>query len=124
MIGPTRSRPPQSGCRDGCEGRGGHTAFVELAFAGRVIEWRGPSPYYFVPVPDEESADIREVAAMASYGWGVIPVEARIGEIAFETSLFPKDGGYLLPLKDAVRRPQGLSPGDDVTVEMSIDLKT
>jgi len=97
---------------------------VELAFAGRVIEWRGPSPYYFVPVPDEESADIREVAAMASYGWAVIPVEARIGEIAFETSLFPKDGGYLLPLKDAVRRPQGLSPGDDVTVEMSIDLKT
>lgn len=97
---------------------------MELAFAGRVIEWRGPSPYYFVPVPDEESADIREVAAMASYGWGVIPVEARIGEIAFETSLFPKDGGYLLPLKDAVRRPQGLSPGDDVTVEMSIDLKT
>jgi len=97
---------------------------VELAFAGRVIEWRGPSPSYFVPVPDEESADIREVAAMASYGWGVIPVEARIGEIAFETSLFPKDGGYLLPLKDAVRRPQGLSPGDDVTVEMSIDLKT
>ena len=97
---------------------------MELAFAGRVIEWRGPSPYYFVPVPDEESADIREVAAMASYGWGVIPVEARIGEIAFETSLFPKDGGYLLPLKDAVRRPQGLSPGDDVTVEMSLDLKT
>ena len=97
---------------------------MELAFAGRVIECRGPSPYYFVPVPDEESADIREVAAMASYGWGVIPVEARIGEIAFETSLFPKDGGYLLPLKDAVRRPQGLSPGDDVTVEMSLDLKT
>jgi hypothetical protein len=93
---------------------------VELAFAGRVIEWRGPSPYYFVPVPDEESADIREVAAMATYGWGVIPVKARIGEVAFETSLFPKDGGYLLPLKDAVREPQGLSVGDDVTVEMTV----
>ena len=80
---------------------------MELVFAGRVIEWRGPSPYYFVPVPDEESADIREVAAMATYGWGVIPVEARIGEVAFTTSLFPKDGGYLLPLKNAVRKPQG-----------------
>jgi hypothetical protein len=93
---------------------------VELEFAGRVIEWRGPSPYYFVPVPAEESADIREVAAMATYGWGVIPVEARIGEITFETSLFPKDGGYLLPLKDAVRRPNSVSAGDDVTVEMTI----
>jgi hypothetical protein len=97
---------------------------VELVFAGRVIEWRGPSPYYFVPVPDEESADIREVAAIATYGWGVIPVQAQIGEITFETSLFPKDGGYLLPLKDAVRKPNCLSAGDDVTVEMIIRLKS
>lgn len=95
---------------------------MELAFAGRVIEWRGPAPYYFVPVPDDESTDIREVAAMASYGWGVIPVEARIGDVVFETSLFPKDGRYLLPLKAAVRKRQGISAGDDVAVEMSVRL--
>ncbi len=95
---------------------------MELHFVGRVIEWRGPSPYYFVPVPDPESADIREVAAMATYGWGVIPVEARIADVPFETSLFPKDGGYLLPLKDAVRRPHGLAPGDEVTVTMTVRL--
>jgi Domain of unknown function (DUF1905) len=93
---------------------------VELAFTGRVIEWRGPAPYYFVPVPEEQSDDIREVAAMATYGWGVIPVRARIGEVDFETSLFPKDGGYLLPLKDAVRKPVGLSAGDAVAVEMRV----
>jgi hypothetical protein len=96
---------------------------MDLVFTGRIVEWRGPAPYYFVPVPDEESVDIRAVAAIATYGWGVIPVEARIGEIAFETSLFPKDGGYLLPLKDAVRRPHALSAGDDVTVEMAIRLR-
>jgi hypothetical protein len=95
---------------------------MELVFTGRVIEWRGPSPYYFVPLPDEESADVREVAAMATYGWGVIPVQARIGDAVFETSLFPKDGGYLLPLKDAVRKPQDLSAGDDVTVQMTVRL--
>jgi hypothetical protein len=95
---------------------------MKLSFAGRLLEWRGPSPYYFVPVPEQESADIREVAALATYGWGVVPVQARIGDVAFETSLFPKDGGYLLPVKDAVRRPQGLGPGDDVTVEMTIRL--
>ena len=95
---------------------------MDLSFEGKVIEWRGPSPYYFVPVPEREAADIREVAAMATYGWGVIPVAARIGETDFETSLFPKDGGYLLPLKDAVRKPQGLQPGDDVAVEMTIRL--
>lgn len=95
---------------------------MELFFTGRVIEWRGPSPYYFVTVPDEQCADIREVAVMATYGWGVIPVEARIGGSAFTTSLFPRDGSYLLPLKTAVRKPQGLSAGDDVTVEMTIRL--
>lgn len=93
---------------------------MQLAFSGRVIEWRGPAPYYFVPVPDEESADIREVAAMASYGWGVIPVEAWIGGTGFATSLFPKDGGYLLPLKVAVRRPQGIEAGHDVSVRMTV----
>jgi uncharacterized protein DUF1905 len=101
---------------------GRDTDAMDLAFIGKVIEWRGPAPFYFVPVPEEESADIREVAAMATYGWGVIPVEAHVAETAFETSLFPKDGGYLLPLKDAVRRPAGLSAGDDVSVRMTIHL--
>ena len=99
------------------------TESMRFVFTGRVIEWRGPSPYYFVPVPDEESADIREVAALASYGWGVIPVEARIGDVVFTTSLFPKDGGYLLPLKNAVRKPQGLAADDEVRVDMTIDLQ-
>lgn len=97
---------------------------MELVFTGRVIEWRGPSPYYFVPVPDEEAADIREVAAMATYGWGVIPVDARVGDVTFATSLFPKDGGYLMPLKDAVRKPQRLAAGDDVTVKMTVRLES
>ncbi len=96
---------------------------MQFRFAGRVVEWRGPAPYYYLPVPDEESVDIREVAAMASYGWGVIPVVARIGDVEFETSLVPKDGGYLLPLKDAVRKPQQITVGDEITVEMAVRLQ-
>ncbi len=95
---------------------------MNLRFGGRVIEWRGPAPYYYLPVPAEESADIRGVAAMASYGWGVIPVVARIGDVEFETSLFPKDGGYLLPLKDAVRKPQQIMVDDEITVDLTIRL--
>ncbi|MFG3343674.1 DUF1905 domain-containing protein [Streptomyces sp. NPDC048018] len=95
---------------------------MDIAFTSRVIEWRGPSPYFFVPVPEEQSADIREVAAPVTYGWGVIPVEARIGPSAFTTSLFPKDGGSLLPLKNAVRTPSRLSPGDEVTVAPTVRL--
>ena len=96
---------------------------MELRFRGTVVEWRGPAPYYFVPVPEGESSDIHEVAAIATYGWGVIPVEARIGDVRFTTSLVPRNGGYLLPLKDAVRRPHGVSAGDEVTVEMTVRLE-
>jgi hypothetical protein len=91
--------------------------------AGSRIEWRGPAPFYYLPLPDEESADIREIAAMATYGWGVIPVIARIDDVEFETSLFPKDGRYLLPLKDAVRKPRQITVGDEITVEMTVGLQ-
>ncbi|MFJ9520193.1 DUF1905 domain-containing protein [Kitasatospora sp. NPDC101801] len=95
---------------------------MDIVFTSRVIEWRGPSPFYFVPVPAEQATEVRQVAAMATYGWGVVPVEARIGGTAFATSLFPKDGGYLLPLKAAVRRPLDLSAGDEVHVAMTVRL--
>lgn len=96
---------------------------MDVVFTGRVIEWRGPAPFYFVPLTDAAAADVREVAAMATYGWGVVPVEARVGGAPFTTSLFPREGGYLLPLKDAVRRPAGLAPGDEVTVRMTVLLR-
>ncbi|CAM5323516.1 hypothetical protein [Streptomyces aurantiogriseus] len=47
---------------------------MEFHFTCRGFEWRAPSPHSFVPVRDEESADIREVPALATYGRGVIPV--------------------------------------------------
>jgi hypothetical protein len=93
---------------------------VEFAFVGTVIEWRGPSPYYYAEVPPPVSEDIAEVAASVSYGWGAVPVEARIGGTTFSTSLFPKDGRYLLPLRDAVRRAEGIGVDDRVCVEMHL----
>ena len=93
---------------------------MELTFTSVVIEWRGPAPYYYLPLPEESAEDVHDVRKLATYGWGVIPVAARIGETDFETSLFPKDGGYLLPLKDAVRKPAGITVGDEVTAELTI----
>ncbi len=93
---------------------------MELEFSGALIEWRGPAPHYFVPVPAEESAMIEEIAAMVTYGWGVIPVTATIGETRWQTSLFPKDGGYLLPVKAVVRRAVGLDEGDLAEVTMLV----
>lgn len=93
---------------------------MQFRFVGRVIEWRGPAPYFYVAVPESVSADIREVASSFTYGWGVIGVEARIGDVTFTTSLFPKGGRYLLPLRDAVRTPLGLALDDEVAVQMHL----
>ena len=91
-----------------------------LEFEAEVIQWRGPAPYYFVPVPEPLCQDLRVAARDVSYGWGVIPVTVRIGGTSWTTSLFPKDGGYLVPLKDAVRKAEGLAIGDDVEVTLVI----
>jgi len=92
---------------------------VDFEFTGRVFQWRGPAPYYYVSLPDEDSADLKEASAMLTYGWGVIPVVVTIGDTEWETSLFPKDGRYLVPLKDKVRRAEGLDDGDEINVRMT-----
>jgi len=92
---------------------------MDMEFSGPIWYWRGPSPFYFVSVPEEESQDIAELKTALTYGWGVIPVRAVIGETEFETSLFPKDGLYALPLKVAVRKSEGLAEGDVINVRMS-----
>lgn len=95
---------------------------MELTFSGVLFEWRGPSPFHFVAVPPAEAELIAEVAAMVTYGWGVIPVSARSGATTWTTSLFPKQGGYLVPVKDAVRRAERMSVGDVVTINLALDL--
>lgn len=93
---------------------------MELTFAGEVIHWRGPSPFHFVVVPPDECATLRSASAVVSYGWGVIPVTVRVGGTEWTTSLFPKDGGYLVPVKDAVRRAEAIELGDTVTVRLRV----
>ena len=93
---------------------------LDLSFTGTVIEWRGPAPYYYLPLTDEAAEDVHDIRKVATYGWGVIPVSARIGDMEFETSLFPKDGGFLLPVKVAVRRAEGIDTDDVVTVRMAV----
>lgn len=93
---------------------------LELSFAGDVVEWRGPAPHHFVPVPDEESDAILDVSADISYGWGCIPVVATIGSTDFTTSLIPRDDRYLVPVKVAVRRAEGVELGDRVTLRLRV----
>jgi hypothetical protein len=94
-----------------------------LDFDGKIIFWRGPAPFYFVPVPAEQSKEIKELSSLLTYGWGVIPVVVRIGKTEFKTSLFPKDGLYLVPIKVVVRKAEKLEEGDDVTVQLQFEIR-
>jgi hypothetical protein len=85
-----------------------------------MIEWRGPSPFYFVPVPEGSSKKIKAMAAQLTYGWGVIPVVGKIGKTEFSTALIPKDVLYYLPIKNAVRFAEELEVGAEVTVSISV----
>jgi len=93
---------------------------VLLEFEAEVIQWRGPAPYYFVPVPEPLCEDLRVAARDVSYGWGVIPVTVRIGGTSWTTSLFPKDGGYLVPLKERVRSAEDIAEDDVVEVALTV----
>jgi hypothetical protein len=93
---------------------------VRFSFKTRIIEWRGPAPFFYAPIPAEHVEELRRVAKAVSYGWGVVPVEARIGKTTFTTSLFPKGETYLLPLKVAVRRKVNITVGDTIAVVMTV----
>ena len=93
---------------------------MDLEFTGPVFEWRGPAPHHFVSVPEDGAEDIAELASFVTYGWGMIPVSVRIGGTEWTTSLWPKDGGYIVPLKLDVRRREGIAVGDAVTLRLSI----
>jgi Domain of unknown function (DUF1905) len=95
-------------------------ATMDFEFAGELWYWRGPAPYHFITVPEEACVELRAVSALVSYGWGMIPVSVRIGGSAWETSLFPRNGGYVVPIKDAVRDAEELALGDTLTLELAI----
>ena len=95
---------------------------MQLQFTGEIWHRRGPSPFHFVTVPDDDCGALEAVAKAVTYGWGMIPVTARTGETSWTTSLFPKDGGYIVPVKDAVRRAEGLEVGDTIDVQLTVDV--
>ncbi|RYG36033.1 DUF1905 domain-containing protein [bacterium] len=93
---------------------------MDMEFEGEAISWRGPAPFVFVPVPPDLSAEIKAMSSRLTYGWGVIPVLAQIGATEYRTSLFPKDGRYLVPVKVVVQKAEGVKVGDLVKVRLDL----
>jgi hypothetical protein len=95
---------------------------MNIEFDGKIWFWKGPAPWFFVTVPAEESGILKSISGLVTYGWGVIPVRARINKTGWQTSLFPKDGRYLVPIKASIRKAENLGEGDKVTIRLDVHL--
>lgn len=93
---------------------------VEWTVTAEVIEWRGPAPFYFLPMDDDDSADLKAEAAGLEY-WGQVGVSVVIGRTSFTTAVFPKDGRYLVPLRAAVRKAEDIELGLPVTATVGLN---
>jgi len=93
---------------------------MNIEFSGKIWFWRGPAPWYFVTVPEMQSLDLKAISGFVTYGWGVIPVNVQIGKTEWKTSLIPKDGRYIVPIRASVREAEHLELGDEVTVRLKV----
>ncbi|WOF41967.1 DUF1905 domain-containing protein [Sphingopyxis indica] len=87
----------------------------------------GPAAWYFLTIAGEAADAIRLAAISGQWldgrrGFGSARVEAQIGDTVWKTSVFPhrESGGWLLPVKAAVRKAEGLAEGDAVAVTVSL----
>lgn len=93
---------------------------MNIVFTGTIWFWKGPAPWYFVTIPEQQCRDLKAISGIVTYGWGMIPAHVRIGTTAWTTSLFPKDGRYIVPIKASVRKAEHLAEGDTVTVRLDV----
>ena len=93
---------------------------MRVRFTAKLWLYPGDAAWHFITVPKKESEKIRVQAKKIRRGWGSVRVSAKIGKTRFDTSVFPdsKSGTYLLPVKVAVRRKEGIDPGDPVSVSL------
>jgi hypothetical protein len=89
-------------------------ADVEWTVRAEVVEWRGPAPFFFLPISADDSADFKIEAAGLEY-WGQVSVHVVIGQTSFTTAVFPKDGRYLVPLRANIRQAEDIEEGTGVT---------
>ena len=90
-------------------------------FSSKVWLYPGMAGWHFVGVPKAESATIKSSVKVKA-GFGSIPVEVTVGKQVWTTSIFPdsKSGQYLLPLKAAISKKEGIL-ADDI-IKLSIKL--
>ena len=93
---------------------------MKISFEGEIWFWKGPAPWFFVTVPEQQGRDLQAIMRMVTYGWGMIPVEVEIGQSRWKTALFPKDDRYIVPIRANIRKAENLHEGDTIFVQLEV----
>jgi hypothetical protein len=95
---------------------------VQCTFEAELWIWdaRQSDSWTFVTVPADLSDELR-IRSGPPNGFGSIRVEVRVGGSTWRTSVFPDkaSGCYVLPIKAAIRRAEGLAAGDTAEVRLT-----
>lgn len=94
-------------------------------FKSKVVIWAGEQgAWHFAYVPKKESAEIKKNFEKYKRGWGSFRVVAKVGRTTWATSIFPdsRSNAYVLPLKSAVRKTEGIFESDTISIEIKIQI--
>ena len=97
----------------------GYDRDMRIRFSAGIYEWTARRNWFFVDVPPEHAADIADRPRMPR-GFGSVRVVATVGGTTWSTSIFPLGETYVLPLKKAVLKAEGISEGDEIEVEIDV----
>ncbi|WP_088306744.1 DUF1905 domain-containing protein [Novosphingobium sp. B 225] len=99
----------------------------QVRHTGKLWRWTSPTApaaWFFITIDGAAGEALSGTALMRRLeksigGFGSIKVTASIGDSTFKTSVFPsKSEGWMLPVKAAVRKAEGLAEGDRVEVTL------
>lgn len=89
-------------------------------FDGEIVEWRGPSPFLFVPMLPEHAAELKDASKRLTFGWGCLSAVVTVGKSSSKTMLYPRNGTYFVPIKVAIQRAEKVDLGDIVRVRVDL----
>ena len=85
-----------------------------LLFSAELWMATASDAWVFVTLPPEASESVRDAVTTPPRGFGSVRVEVTLGDTTWRTSVFPEaaSGCFVLPVKKAVRRAEGVDLGD------------
>lgn len=88
--------------------------------SGKVQKFLGDKGWYYIPLSEELSSDLREVVKAE---WpALLAADLTVYKTSWRSSIMPiKDGPLFIALPAKIRKIEDISVGDKITIECVID---